>query len=376
MMRSQLRRATRSSLLAVAGVFLPLTLTSCSEVIGNRLCGADISAQIDALVGATDALEARTLDLEGRVLTACLNIAEDLNGVRPTPTGSLDQRVQSACSTASTAIQAAAASANLSYAITPPVCTVDASAQLSCEATCDVSGSCTPGTVETRCEPGDLSVVCSGTCEANATCEVTATATEVLCDGSCEGVCTGSCSGSTNAAGQCDGVCNGSCSGNCTIRPGSAGVTCGANARCRGGCSVTGSLPECRTELTPPVCDVDADCQAGCEAQGSFSATCQPATVQASGTGAATLVATLEENLPVMLEVRDGLVALGADAAGLVSAAQTVATRVSGIPACAAASVTEIVAGAQAAAAAAASVQVTVSVSVSVTASAGVSATP
>lgn len=364
---------------AAALSILALPLASCTDLGGNLFCGADVVAEVDALLDATTALTANVTTLEGDILVACKNIAQDLTGTRPNPTGTLDEQVQAACTAARDAIAAqVSGGAQITFAYAAPVCHVDASAQLSCEASCDVNATCNEGTVEVRCDPGDLSVICTGMCQAGAVCEATVMAPTVTCQGSCDGVCTGMCNGGTqNAAGECTGTCSGTCTGNCTIQQGSAGVSCGAYARCRGGCSVTGTEPRCESTLNPPSCAVDADCQGACEASGNFSASCEPGTVQVfitGGTNATALTNTLEANLGVFLEIRDGLQTFVADAATIANSASGVAASLQGSALCALSQVTQLAASAQDALAVATSLEVTVSVSVMVTASAGVPA--
>lgn len=356
----------------VVAVSLPFVIASCGGPLGTQLCGGNVSAQITSLLAATASLQTTTVSLEGQVLTACKNIAQDLTGTRPNPTGTLDAQVMAACTTANTALQGAVTNTPVVLAVSPPRCSINAMAQLDCEVGCQASASCSPGTVDVRCSPGDLSVVCSGMCSAGATCEATAQAPSVQCNGSCAGVCTGTCSGGTaNAAGECSGTCVGTCTGNCTITPGAASINCGAMARCRGGCSTTGTAPQCEGELTPPTCTGDAQCQAGCEARGSFESTCEPASVAVNG-GNPTLVSTLTTNLPTLLKLRAGLTTLAADAQTLAATAQSVGTTLAGIPACALVQANQLTTAASGALAAAASVQVSVSVSVMVTGTAGV----
>lgn len=365
-------RSTRRTFFLSAGIALalPFIISSCAGT-GGGFCGGTLAAQIDSLITATGSLTVKTSSIENQVLTACKNIVMDLGGPAPSNAGSIDTQVMTACTAAKNLLTTAVNTNPVTFAITGPRCYVDASAQLSCEVDCQAQASCQPGTVEVRCEPGDLSVVCSGMCSAGATCEATAQAPTVTCQGSCDGVCNGTCSGSTNAAGECSGTCSGTCTGNCTITPGGASVNCGAMARCRGGCTTTGTAPQCEGELTPPTCTVDAQCQTGCEAQASFEATCEPATITVSG-GNTALNNTLKTNLPILLEVRDNLASLQADASALATSAQAVATAASADAACAISRAGQLVTAAQGAVNAAASLQVTVSVSVMVTGSATV----
>lgn len=352
---------------------LPFVSASCDEA-GGGVCGDQLSANISVLIDASTDLSTEATSIQNSLLAACDDIITDLGGTPPShSTGTLDDQVQASCTAAGNEITTSKSGATVVISYTAPICYVDAQAQLSCEASCDVDATCTEGSIETRCTPGQLSVECSGMCQASAYCVATVDAPVVNCNGTCDGVCMGTCSGGTNAqTGECNGTCAGSCQGNCHIS-GSAAIDCGADVRCQGGCTGTATAPRCESELTPPMCDVDAQCQAGCEAQGSFSATCEPAQVNVVVTGgseAAALQATLEANLPTILAIRDGLDRIVADGQALVSAVGNVATALSGVPACAAVRAQQLTAAAQAAASAAASVSVSVSVSVDVSASA------
>jgi len=352
---------------------LPFVLVSCDDSGGGGgVCGGQLSANIEAVVDASADLQSEAMMIETSLLAACDDIITDLGGVPPTHTGSLDSQVQASCNAAATSLNTATASATVTIAYSAPHCYIDAQAQFACEADCDVSGSCEPGSIETRCTPGELSVVCEGSCAANAYCVATVEQPVVQCNGTCEGNCTGTCSGGTkDAAGNCSGTCTGSCEGDCHIS-GSAAIDCGANVRCQGSCTGTATLPRCETELTAPSCDYDAQCQAGCDASASVEATCTPAqvNVNVTGAGAAALDATLEQNLPVIMAIRDSVPRIYADAQALGSAYASLATSVSAVPACAAVKLQEITAATTASASAAVSINVSVTASASVSTSA------
>ncbi len=377
-MSNRFRTFAETSLFATAFALPLVLLGGCTDSIDSGACGADLNAEVNALVNATSDLSARATALQGDVVAACEGIVQDLGGTLPAEGSDPNAYTQDVCQEAANLIAAEiAGGVEVTVAIEPPQCTIDAEAQLSCEASCDVEGSCTEGSIETRCEPGELSVVCEGSCEVDAYCEATASAEIVNCEGVCEGQCMGECSGSTDAAGQCDGTCSGGCQGTCQIT-GDAAVDCGANARCRGGCTGTATLPECRTELTPPQCDLDAECQAGCEGQAQFNATCTEGRIFVAVTGAAdtTLEDTLEANMPALVAVAEGFGGLLDSAGNLSVQAQAVATDLQAVPACAAVKLQEILAAVDAAVDAAASVQVTVSVSVCVSGSTGSDTAP
>ncbi len=332
-------------------IALLMGLAGCSES-GNagieNACGGQLAASVSSLSRAAGDLDAAVNATRSSLLTACTNIATDLGATVPSQ-GNLsdDEHLQAVCEAAAVEIDAIfAADGTLTATIVavPPRCQVDASAQFECEASCDVAGSCEPGTVEVRCEPGELTVVCEGVCEGTVTCEASANAT-VTCEGECtgefSGTCDGSCTGTCDAnsidggdcAGVCEGTCQGSasgeCGGSCEVDA-SGSASCEGEVRCEGSCTGTATAPRCTGEIEPPSCNIDADCQAGCEGQANFNAECEPGhvTVVLEGAGNVDdLQATLEANLPAILAVRDGLAAsfnasldLGVNAANVVSA--------------------------------------------------------
>jgi len=390
-----------------------------------------LGAQVEALSVASEALIEASGELKLELFTACNAIAEDLGETPVTPAAAnapTDDELTDACDLASAQIDAAiTAGASFELVYVPPRCEVNASAQLSCEANCDVSGECTPGSVDVRCDPGELSVQCEGSCEASAYCEAdVAFACEGVCEGSCEGGCEGSCSGTAECMGGCEGscegtaMCEGTCDGTCSVDLDSEGncmgecegtcsaavscmgtcegtcavavecsgscsatcsgmctgscqldaaASCGAMASCRGGCDGTFTAPKCEGELMPPMCDVDVDCQAGCEGQASFEATCTKPelTVVAEASVSAELSATLTTNLPTIFQA-------GKKAALMLEAAGDVATATGNVVSAAAGELACIAAfGADAAAQVSAAASASVSVSVSFEASASVS---
>jgi hypothetical protein len=208
------------------------------------------------------------------------------------------------------------------------VCTLDFEAEAACEKSC--SAQCDPGTVETRCDPAQLSVQCQGACAAQSFCEGTVT-TETTCEGSCEAECTGHCSGTCvdeqghktdddpNCHGKCTTHCSGKCNGRCKIDQ-TTGVTCGAGVSCKGGCTTSYTSPKCESEFTPPKCTVDASCLSQCHAQAVANATCTPPTVKllADTTVSADvgkLVATIDKNLPPLIDTAESQAHIAVDVA-------------------------------------------------------------
>ncbi|MEM9190757.1 MAG: hypothetical protein AAGF12_16345 [Myxococcota bacterium] len=359
-------------LTVAAGAALALALTGCESDDGEASCGADLAAKVTSVETAAINLAATADRIEADVLAACTSILTDLGEEVP-PQGTMtdDEQLRAVCTAAGTAIEAeVTAGATITIAAQPPVCRIDAQAQIQCEASCDVSGGCDPGSIEARCEPGELSVRCEGMCEVDAFCEADANVS-VMCEGVCQGRCDGMCMGSSNAAGECDGTCMGMCEGTCRVTA-DGGVNCGANARCRGGCMGTATAPECRAELMPPMCDIDADCRAGCESQAEFNATCTPGriAVDVDGGNNAMLATTLENNLPALLAVTDGFSEFVSNSAELADASARVTAEVADIPLCLAQVGGRLAAAVEGAVTAAATVTVSVEVSVSVSGSA------
>jgi hypothetical protein len=358
---------------AVGGAFLLaawLLSVGCGD---SPACDAELAVRIEAVVQGGNRLteNARVMRLE--VLAACRSIATDLEETVP-PQGteeSDDDYLEAVCGLAATAIDAeVAAGAVITISYQRPWCWVDAEAQLACEASCDVSGMCNPGTVEARCAPADLSVYCEGICEAGAYCE--AGDGFARCEGVCDGWCEGDCAGSTNAAGQCIGTCSGVCFGSCLIEA-EGGVVCDDGATCRGGCTGTYQAPYCHAALTPSPCDVDADCQAGCAAQGNFNVRCFHGRVgvHVEGSSSGRLGFTLREHLLMLIPAAfgmadffDGIEAFGETAARVSSAVSESAT-------CHAAEGDRIAATVEAAPRARATVDAAIAASAAVTASVG-----
>ncbi|MDD9936843.1 MAG: hypothetical protein OXT09_24740 [Myxococcales bacterium] len=194
----------------------------------------------------------------------------------------------------------------------PPRCDVDARAELSASAQCQVEAGC-----EIDVDPGSAMLECHGSCEAEVRADVQCEASAelvcsfrgpaVACSGeckgrcsamldvaaSCDGTCTGTCTVMLDAGGSCDGVCNGSCDGNtdaggvcdgtCT---GSCELDASAGASCEGVCEGTcevaaraGAACEgtCSGECTArgPDLDCSGAAEARCEAMGEASVSCQ-----------------------------------------------------------------------------------------------------
>ncbi|MGH7437946.1 MAG: hypothetical protein ACRENE_19880, partial [Polyangiaceae bacterium] len=157
----------------------------CNEFPGS-IASVSISGEAQAFVqGAADLVTIGT-SMEMSVLQACIGIDTDLmvsdtwTAKGPAMNGSTDAEVTEACNQAAAAITAglsgdAGASANCGLSISGGQCTASADVEANCEAQCNGMASCTPPDVTVSCDPGSLSVQCSGMCNASATCEGSAT---------------------------------------------------------------------------------------------------------------------------------------------------------------------------------------------------------
>lgn len=310
--------------LLVLGLASPIIMAGCGDSEGplGGSCEVSLVAKAEALSAAVDGLIAVTGEIKANVGFACSSIAQDL-GAMDAPvipegaTDTSDDDIQAACSAASAAINAELeAGVEINVAISGGKCEVNAEAQLSCEASCDINGECTPGSVDVRCEPGKLSGSCSAECSGS--CEVQGGSVD--CAGGCSGTCEGMCNvngTSTAVSGECAGTCEGSCSGTCEVVAPSA--TC--SGTCTGECSAEFEAPSCTGEIEPPMCNLDADCQAGCDGQAKFEAQCTPPEIvlDIQGGASANLASTLEANLPILLQVATVQGPLVIDAAGEVA---------------------------------------------------------
>jgi len=320
---SQNRKLT--SLVSVVTLFglTGLLAAGCGNKDGDGASCGEISARVSALQTSAQALTTISANIKTDVVAACAQIAD-----MPAPTGTpSDNDVKTFCDAAKLVVDGAI-TANVSVVVVPPVCTVDAQAQLDCEGSCTAKAdvTCDPGSVDVRCDPGELSVQCSGTCDVDAYCEGSAeVAVDCMgeCSGSCEGTCSGKCSGTCDGTcsvagtnGQCDGTCTGTCkgtceadcmgkcSGSCKIKA-TGGVSCGANARCKGGCTGTATAPKCEANLKPPSCEgsASAQCNADCEGSASLKASCTDARVDIVGMVDTALKARLVGGLPKLLKI-------------------------------------------------------------------------
>jgi hypothetical protein len=152
-------KALPASLLAFTLCLAP----GCSSDGGADSC--TLRARIDAVTTAADALVEVSGKMQGKLYTACSAIAGTAADGAAT-----DDKVTTACNAASAKIKANFA-AGVKVEVIPGKCEVAASAQVECEGSCRVDASCTEPSIEVRCKPGELSVVCSGTCSGSVVCE-------------------------------------------------------------------------------------------------------------------------------------------------------------------------------------------------------------
>lgn len=379
---------------------------ACPDFNASANFGAnlDIDVDVKTFMQAAGNFQVLGEAMVKEVGDACVTIAKATGGDESVWSGKEgSDYVKAACAEADAKLQVALQGVSISVLIEGGQCKVSLKATAECNASCDVSGKCTPAQLQAKCEPGKLAGKCEGECKG--TCS--ADAGSVSCTGSCDATCTGSCSG--QCTGRCEGNCNGTCDGAASSAPcpgtcvGSCDSTCTGKCEaecagdcsgqckytdpqlkcagtCHGECTVEYQAPYCEGEFQPPECDIDAECQANCEASATAQAECTPPKVTYSltneaGTDLSALAAALEAALPVFIvntvDRGEGLVA---SAEAMVDAGDRIAGKAD-LAVDAAACAT---AAAAAALEAAANIKVSVefSVSVSATATAGASSAP
>ncbi len=325
----------------------------CPELKGGGAASAHFTDEAEAnvtlraFIEASGDLAALADKVEAEVSSACLGMGHDLGvpDAEMKPKDGAGGKVSGACTPVHAKIDAilkAAGVARLQATITPPQCTVSASAGAECKGRCEVTVD--DGYLIAHCEPGKLSGTCEGSCEGK-------------CEGTCNGTCEGKCS-ATNAKGECAGTCEGTCRGHC-------------DATCHASCKGEWKAPKCAVEVKPP--SASADCQASCKAHAEMTAQCTDASVKvhvsSSAGELAKLVATFEAHLPVLIkaEIAYGK-RLAGDIAVLVHVAEKLPSAMAKAGLHAAACVS---AAAQATVHAQASIHVSVEASASVSGKAG-----
>lgn len=334
--------------------------TDCDEFGrgSDAVASASLDKNVKAYVVAVADLRSLGATIRGDVKAACVNICRDLGEEDRWSSDNSDDSISNAAKTGACDVAAAkvdailtagsTASANIALQITGGQCEVAADAQAQCEETCKTDVNCTEATIEKRCEPAQLVVECAAECKGEATCQGRADVaancmgkcqsecvgkcagecngtTTGGCAGSCEGKCDGektapggkadcekcegkcsNCKPEANCQGKCASSCNGKCKGECKLDA-NANVNCGESVKCKGGCTGTYTAPACETELIPPVCTGDTTCQVSCSAQASAKAKCNPTSITFvanldATTDMSKLKATLETNLPVLMQ--------------------------------------------------------------------------
>jgi hypothetical protein len=304
--------------------------SGCDEfVVGQQVDSSlQVHPKVRVFMQAASDFANDAKDIKGSVMVACTQIATDLgatdtwSSIQDPDKAITNRDGTGACDAASGRIEQALidaekVNAKVAIAVSRGECHLDFEEQKRCDAQCALHESCDSGSVETRCEPGAISVMCSGMCNAAASC-VGTEQVEANCMGKCEAECTGQCQGSCveedgtmtmnnpNAHGKCESTCNGKCKGVCTVQA-SQGISCGANVRCNGGCTGTASDPVCTTEFKPPTCTVDEDCHAACSAKVAEDAMCDPTSIRIFAKIDATpeikaVVDSLQANLPNLFD--------------------------------------------------------------------------
>jgi hypothetical protein len=288
-------------------------ISGCSED-GGGLPGVEceLQAQINNLEAQVTAFIDISAELKADVYAACAEIATAGGNTDydPAATDVADGDVEDACSAAVTIIADFKANANATLTITGGECRANVSAEASCEASCQVDASCTEPELSVRCEGGELKGECSAECTGTLECSAEAGAT-VECSGTCEGTCEGSCDGTCSVentdgscAGQCEGTCEGECGGTCVAEV-EAEASCTGTAVCEGECSVEMEAPSCEGELAAPTCEVEGECAADCSATAEAKAECTPPAIviEADASADADVLAAIEVNLPILVEV-------------------------------------------------------------------------
>jgi len=300
---------------AVSGCDI-VSSAACPDFNASANFGAnlDIDADVKTFMQAAGNFQVLGEAMVQEVGDACAKIAVAAGGDKSLWDGKTgSEYVKAACTEADAKLAAALDGVTIVFTIEGGQCKVSLQATAECNASCDVSGKCTPGQLQAKCEPGKL----AGKCEAECKGSCSADAGSIQCTGSCDAQCTGTCAGNCNGRcdgaassgpcggmceGQCDTECTGTCSGRCTYTDPS--VVC--SGTCHGDCTVDYKAPYCEGEFQPPECDIDAECQANCEASATAQAECTPPTMgyaltSPNGTDLTALAQVLEETVPVFV---------------------------------------------------------------------------
>lgn len=358
-----------------AAIAIPVLTQGCSSSASNPLCctefevggniTADIGGSAQSLVAVQAVADVSAIAASAveDLATACRGIAQDLDAPAADQAAAQANtdakgRMNAWCSLAVKQISSfkATASGTLSIVAVPPVCEASISAKADCQAKCSGSASCDIKANPPKCTGGTLTVSCKGDCTASA-------GASVSCEGSCSATCTGSCTaqGGVACAGKCEGTCEGTggagtsgvdaqgncqgtCKGTCSVTAPNVTCTGTCNGKCSATCKGTATAAvkcdgTCAGDYEPLTCSggkleggcqVDAKCDANCDASVSAKANCSPPSVTVTFTGATNvdaagkLIATLKDNLPLILSVKTKL-------AGVASATATFSANISAV---------------------------------------------
>ena len=323
------------------------TTQGCEEIRGTNTVpeSLNIDPHVRLYTQAAIDLRGAALNLRQQAKATCASVALDLGAQDTWNTlGEGDDAISNAsgtgaCDAAAREVervlnQGGQARAVVAIDVSRGDCHVDFAEQSRCDAACQLQQVCEPGTVETRCEPSALSVKCDAACKTNSTCKGRPEK-PCNCMGKCESTCVGQCKGKCVAAdgtvtendpncmGKCASSCNGLCKGHCKVEE-PAGVNCGVDVRCTGGCSGSFREPVCVTQFKPPVCQVDEACHSACSARAVANAICDPPIVRIAADlktspSLQPLVTTLEANLPKLLAIGEVQGKLALDAVDRMS---------------------------------------------------------
>lgn len=336
----------RTGLVLLGALVLPSLVPACNFQEPGDICCTDPTdprleepaaiAQYSVAMGAAGDLSAVARRSFDEVVTACRNLAVDLDAseeaqARVREAG--DEEAASAwCSLAAAQINGQVRSrAPVVVTVTAPRCTTSAAAKANCQAICAPGGRCDLEANPPRCDGGKQRISCRGTCSAQG-------GAELACEGACEGTCQGSCAAPSGVAcngtcqGTCepspgggiqaDGTCKGICKGTCSaVAPGTTcNGTCagscrgacksqgGVAAQCDGTCQGSFDLLGCEGGKLTLGCAVDPKCDANCDASVAAKAECTPSEISIQGANAIPpkYIASLKRNLPALVLVAQG----------------------------------------------------------------------
>jgi hypothetical protein len=236
---------------------------SCRGDFGTSQAAATLEAFLAAAAEFSDA----AIGVQNDLLAACQRMGRALGMPEADLAGSGPEGTRTVCGAVTdryrSELQAvrAATSARVEFQTRPPRCEVSVDAYARCVGECEANVD--PGSVEVRCEGGEIRGRCTAQCTGRCAVDVAG-----QCGGTCEGICEGRCA-ATASDGSCAGRCEGTCRGRCVVE---AQASC--SGECRGGCSVAMQEPYCTGRMQPP--SASAECRAACDARLDAQARCTP----------------------------------------------------------------------------------------------------